>query len=64
MPIKEVYYYSGFKKSAKKYREYQELIKKKIKIFLQDPFNKSLKSVEKITKGGKSFYRFEETADR
>ncbi|PIS14786.1 type II toxin-antitoxin system mRNA interferase toxin, RelE/StbE family [Candidatus Shapirobacteria bacterium CG09_land_8_20_14_0_10_39_12] len=44
MPIKEVYYYSGFKKSAKKYQEYQELIKKKIKILLQDPFDKSLKT--------------------
>ena len=44
MPIKEVYYYSGFRKSAKKYREYQVLIKKKIRIFLQDPFDKSLKT--------------------
>lgn len=44
MPIKEVYYSSGFKKSAKRYRESQELVKKKIKIFLQDPFDKSLKT--------------------
>lgn len=40
----EVYYYSEFKKSAKKYREHQDLIKKKINLFLQDPFDKSLKT--------------------
>ena len=40
----EVYYYPEFKKSSKKYREYQVIIKKKILLFIKDPFNKSLKT--------------------
>lgn len=40
----EVFYSSNFKKSIKKYREHQDLIKKKINLFIQDPLDKSLKT--------------------
>jgi len=42
--VLEVFYYPEFIKSAEKYREHQDLVKKKINLFLQDPFNKSLKT--------------------
>lgn len=42
--IENVYYYSKFKKSSKKYKEYRDLIKEKIYLFLKDPFDKSLRT--------------------
>lgn len=44
MRIENTYYYSEFKKSIRKYREHKKLIEKKINLFLQDPFDKSLKT--------------------
>lgn len=44
MKIKTIYYSSQFEKSIKKYRQNQKQIEKKIALFLEDPFEKSLKT--------------------
>jgi len=44
MKIENVYYSSHFKKSVKKYRQQRKQIENKIKKFLENPFDKSLKT--------------------
>lgn len=44
MKIKKVYYSSSFIKSLKKYQSFHKQIEKKVKIFLENPFDKTLKT--------------------
>lgn len=44
MKIEVVYYSSRFKKSLQKYRSLKTKIVKKINLFLENPFHKSLKT--------------------
>lgn len=57
MRINTVYYSSQFKRSIKKYRGQRKLIEKKIEKFLEDPFDKSLKT-HKLTGKLASYWSF------
>jgi len=57
MKIKNVYYSSQFKKSVKKYRQQRKQIENKIKKFLENPFDKSLKT-HKLTGKLSSYWSF------
>jgi len=57
MKIKNVYYPSQFKKSVKKYRQQRKQIENKIKKFLENPFDESLKT-HKLTGKLSSYWFF------
>ena len=57
MKIKTIYYSSRFEKSIKKYRQNQKQIKKRISLFLENPFEKSLKT-HKLTGKLSSYWSF------
>jgi len=57
MKIKNVYYSSQFKKSVKKYCQQRKQIENKIKKFLENPFDKSLKT-HKLTGKLSSYWSF------
>jgi addiction module RelE/StbE family toxin len=60
MKIIAVYYSSQFKKSLKKYASSQKQIEKKIKKFLENPFDKSLHT-HKLTGKFSSYWSFSVT---
>jgi addiction module RelE/StbE family toxin len=57
MEIKNIYYSSHFKKSLRKYASYKGRIIKKIKKFLKNPFDSSLKT-HKLSGSLSSYWSF------
>jgi addiction module RelE/StbE family toxin len=57
MKIKNIYYSSYFKKSLRKYSSYKAKIIKKLKKFMENPFDPSLKT-HKLTGKLSSYWSF------